>query len=119
MRYRTQLLNALDKNEFELHYQPLISLEKNLIIEFEALIRWRHPELGLVFPDKFIRYAEKSGFIVPICYWVIGLLGYWVIGLLGYWVTGLLGYWVTGLLKMYVGKLKNGSRWVLLLNGLR
>ncbi len=71
MLFRSQLQNALDKNEFELHYQPVISLEENRIIGFEALIRWRHPELGLIYPDKFIRYAEESNFIVLIGYWVI------------------------------------------------
>jgi|GEM_PF-3430652 len=54
-----------------LTYQPLISLTENKILGFEALIRWRHPELGLVPPDKFICHAEESHLIIPIGNWVI------------------------------------------------
>ena len=71
MLFRSQLQNALEKDEFVLHYQPLISLEENKVVGLEALIRWQHPELGLLFPDKFIRHAEESSLIVPMGYWVI------------------------------------------------
>lgn len=64
--YRSQLLRAVEQDEFELHYQPLISLDEHRVVGAEALIRWRHPEMGLVYPDKFIRFAEESSLIVPI-----------------------------------------------------
>jgi len=62
---------ALNRNEFELYYQPIINLESNKIDKFEALIRWHHPEKGLVPPDRFIPIAEKVGLIVPIDRWVL------------------------------------------------
>lgn len=71
MHYRGELQNALKNDEFEIYYQPLISVTKYKIIGFEALIRWNHPTEGLVYPDKFIRYAEELNLISPIGYWVI------------------------------------------------
>lgn len=71
LHYHGELQNALKKDEFEIYYQPLISLIKNKIIGFEALLRWNHPTEGLVYPDKFIRYAEELNLISPIGYWVI------------------------------------------------
>lgn len=62
---------ALNRNEFELYYQPIINLQSNKIDKFEALIRWHHPEKGLVPPDMFIPIAEKVGLIVPIDRWVL------------------------------------------------
>ncbi len=65
------LRKAILLNEFELHYQMQLDYTNRKISGFEALIRWRHPELGLIFPDVFIPLAEKSGLIVAIGEWVI------------------------------------------------
>lgn len=54
-----------------LHYQPQVHLMNNNIIGYEALVRWMHPELGLIYPDKFIGIAEESGLIIEIGHWVI------------------------------------------------
>jgi len=65
------LRKALPAGEFELYYQPVVNLASNEISGFEALIRWNHPERGVVSPVTFIPLAEEIGFIVPIGEWVI------------------------------------------------
>jgi diguanylate cyclase (GGDEF)-like protein/PAS domain S-box-containing protein len=67
----SELRNALDAGEFELFYQPTIDLESGQICGAEALMRWRHPERGLIPPDQFIPAAEASALIIPMGRWAL------------------------------------------------
>jgi len=67
----TMLRRALDRSEFVLYYQPRIDLATGKIVGAEALIRWQHPERGLVAPIEFIRLSEQTGLVIPIGEWAI------------------------------------------------
>lgn len=62
---------ALERQEFFLVYQPQIDSRTKRVFGMEALIRWKHPEMGMIFPVKFILLAEETGLIAPIGEWVI------------------------------------------------
>ena len=67
----SQLRTALENKNFVIHYQPIFSLEQNELIGFEALLRWDHPQLGLLMPIDFLSVAESSGMILEIGDWVL------------------------------------------------
>ena len=71
LQLENDLRRAIKNEEFVLHYQPIISLITNKIKGFEVLVRWRHPEKGLVSPNNFIPLAEDTGLIIPLGFWVL------------------------------------------------
>lgn len=81
LQLETDLRWAIERHEFRVHYQPIVDLNSRCIVGFEALVRWQHPERGLVPPDEFVPVAEETGFIVPIGNFVVleavRQLGFW------------------------------------------
>ncbi|MBX3290466.1 MAG: bifunctional diguanylate cyclase/phosphodiesterase [Acidobacteria bacterium] len=71
VRFEMELRHALERDEFSMHYQPIVSLTDGRLIGFEALLRWQHSEFGLVPPNKFIPIAEKADLIQPITAWIL------------------------------------------------
>jgi EAL domain-containing protein (putative c-di-GMP-specific phosphodiesterase class I) len=71
LQLESDLTGALARDEFVLHYQPVIELATDRLVGFEALLRWEHPTRGTVMPDRFIPLAEENGMIIPIGRWVL------------------------------------------------
>jgi diguanylate cyclase (GGDEF)-like protein len=71
LQLESDMAHAVEGDQLMLVYQPVVELETNRIVGFEALLRWNHPELGIVMPDKFIPIAEANGMIVPMGRWVL------------------------------------------------
>ena len=70
LQLETDLRRAIERQEFRLHYQPLVSLQTGKIAGFEALVRWQHPDRGLVPPNDFIPVAEETELIIPMGQWI-------------------------------------------------
>ena len=71
LQVETDLRHAVDRNEFEVLYQPIVDLISGSVVEFEALIRWQHPKLGRISPDEFVGVAEETGLIIPMGKWIL------------------------------------------------
>jgi EAL domain-containing protein (putative c-di-GMP-specific phosphodiesterase class I) len=72
MRIEQELQTALERGELRLYFQPSVDLESGQVVGAEALLRWKHPQRGLIVPDQFLSVAEETGLIVPLGEWVVG-----------------------------------------------
>lgn len=68
---KAELERAIERHEFRVHYQPILDLRTEKIVGFEALVRWQHPERGLLLPAKFLPTAEETGLTVPLSAWIL------------------------------------------------
>lgn len=71
LKLENDLRRAIERQEFRLHYQPIVLLENRQVVGFEALVRWQHPQRGLIYPSEFISLAEDTGLITSLDYWVL------------------------------------------------
>jgi len=71
LKLETELRRSVHRGDFLMNYQPIVSLTSGRIVGFEGLVRWQHPERGIVQPDHFIAIAEETGLIVPLGWWVL------------------------------------------------
>ncbi len=71
LELESNLQYAIERKEFCIHYQPIVSLENGKIVGFEALLRWLHPKQGIIYPDQFIPTIEETGQIIPVGEWVL------------------------------------------------
>ncbi|MEG4631170.1 EAL domain-containing protein [Microcoleus sp. AR_TQ3_B6] len=89
LQLENDLQNAINLQQFYLNYQPIVSLVTGKIVGFEALVRWRHPSRGLVYPSEFIPTAERTGLIVALGEWVlseaVACLSKWQLQFPDYW----------------------------------